>query len=592
MDDIKPQSGFIKSKEVLLKANHEWLYFSNPRHVLTAEYLDDVRPAIQELERLIFMHRWHAAGFLSYEAAPAFDPALQTKPSNKFPYLWFGLYPEPQIVTLPPPKTPKAVLDWRPTTDYETYQAAITNIKECIADGKTYQVNYTMRLQTDFMGNAWDYFLRLVQQQNNYAAYVDTGRYRICSASPELFFEIHGNTITCRPMKGTVKRGRTTLEDHHQSNSLRTSEKNRAENVMIVDMIRNDLAKIARTGSVHVTNLFETERYPTLWQMTSTIRAETKASLADIFMALFPSGSITGAPKVSTMKIIAELEDMSRKIYTGTIGYMSPERKASFNVAIRTVLIDAEDQKAEYGIGGGVVWDSSSTDEYAETFLKAQVVMQQAQPFSLFETMLWTPEYGFFLREQHIARMVDSAAYFDIPLTKGRLEKYLEQLSALLCSPGRVRVLLDASGHLTNELQHFELAKESQTLRICLAKQPVDSTDVFLFHKTTQRQVYESARKTFPRCDDVLLYNERGELTEFTIGNLVVELDRQMLTPPISCGVLAGTFRAHLLATGQVLEKPISRARLPECTKVFRVNSIRQWQQAELQDQGESLSLE
>ena len=494
-----------------------------------------------------------------------------------------GLYPEPRIVTLPGPEGPKPILDWRPTTDRETYNSAIAKIKDCIAEGKTYQVNYTMRLHTDFSGSAWNFFLHLIQNQNNHAAYIDTGRYVIGSASPELFFQLDGNKMTCRPMKGTTRRGRTRIEDNERSEWLKNSEKNRAENVMIVDMIRNDLGKIAEVGSVSVPHLFETERYPTLWQMTSTVTAKTNASLTEIFTALFPCGSITGAPKISTMKIIAELENTPRKIYAGTIGHISPQRKASFNVAIRTLLIDKESQRAEYGIGGGVVWDSSSTDEYAEALLKAQVLVQQPLPFSLLETLLWTQEERFFLQEKHIARMLDSATYFDIPITKEKLEDYFAQISSDFFTPQRVRVLLDQAGKLRHESRLFEIIEDNQTLNVCLAKAPVDSRNVFLFHKTTQREVYESARRGFREVDDVLLYNEFGELTEFTIGNLVVELNGQWLTPPISCGVLAGTFRAYLVETGQVLEKAITVDQLNKCTKIFRVNSIRKWQRVEIQ---------
>ncbi|HJZ13126.1 MAG TPA: chorismate-binding protein, partial [Acidobacteriota bacterium] len=383
--------------------------------------------------------------------------------------------------------------------------------------------------------------------------------------------------------KGTVGRGRTTIEDNERSEWLKNSAKNRAENVMIVDMVRNDLGRIASIGSVHVPHLFEIERYPTLWQMTSTVAAKTNASLTEIFTALFPSASITGAPKVSTLKIIAELENMPRKIYTGSIGYIAPGRKAKFNVAIRTAFIDRENRTAEYGVGGGIVWDSTSTDEYAEAMLKARVLVEQTQPFSLLETMLWTLEEGFFLREKHIARMLDSANYFNISVAKEKLEKYLERISSSFSVPQRVRILLDQAGQFASEAKPFEPEANFETLKVCLAKQPVDSNDVFLFHKTTRRAVYEAAREGFDEFDDVLLYNESNELTEFTIGNLIVEIDGQYLTPPIACGVLPGTFRAHLMETGQVVERTIRVEQLKDCTKVFRVNSVRKWQKVELQ---------
>ncbi len=575
----------IKTNEVLLKDNHNWLHFANPCRLISVEALSDIVPALREIERLVKVNDWYAAGFISYEAAAAFDPAFQTQPITGFPYLWFGLYPQPRPLELPKSERPNEILDWQPTVDRETYNSAIAQIKEYIAEGKTYQVNYTMRLQADFTGNAWDLFLQLAQNQNNHAAYVDTGRYVICSASPELFFQLDGDTIACRPMKGTIGRGRTTEEDNERSEWLRNSEKNRAENVMIVDMIRNDLGRIAKTGSVRVPHLFQTERYPTLWQMTSAVTAQTNSPLTEIIAALFPCASITGAPKVSTTKIIAELENTPRKIYTGTIGYISPQRTARFNVAIRTALIDRESQRAEYGIGGGIVWDSTSTDEYAEALLKARVLIEQHPPFSLLETMLWTPEEGFFLLEKHLARLLDSASYFDIPLTKEKLEEHLEQISSSLDASHRVRIFLDRAGQLTSDAIPFEPGEaSSKTLKVRLANQPVDSKDIFLFHKTTRRAIHEAAQAECEECDDVLLYNEAGELTEFTIGNLVVELNDQLLTPPLECGVLAGTFRAHLLETGQVAERTILVGQLKDCTKIFRVNSIRKWQKAALQE--------
>jgi para-aminobenzoate synthetase/4-amino-4-deoxychorismate lyase len=597
MNEIRPQHRAVGENEVLLRENDAWLHFTKPGEIMAAYSLEDVLPALREIEQRIQTNGWYAAGFLSYEAATAFDPVLKTRASSAFldehsplrsarevdfPYLWFGLYPQPRRVELPKPDRSKEVLHWQPTIDRATYNAAIKQIKENIAAGKTYQVNYTMRLQTDFTGSPWEFFLHLARAQNKHAAYIDTGRYAICSASPELFFQLDGDTIVCRPMKGTTRRGRITGEDHEQREWLKTSEKNRAENVMIVDMIRNDLGRIAKVGSVYVPWLFEVERYPTLWQMTSTVSAATDSSLTEILAALFPCASITGAPKVSTMGIIAELENAPRRVYTGSIGYIAPERQAKFNVAIRTALIDRESQRAEYGVGGGIVWDSTSTAEYEEALLKAQVLTERPIPFSLLETMLWTPEEGFFLREKHLARLLDSAAYFDIPLTKQRLGETLEQIPSNFDRAQRVRVLLDQTGKLTFEAGAFEPGTHSETRKVCLAKYPIDSTDVFLYHKTTRRDVYESARQGLEEFDDVLLYNERGELTEFTIGNLVVELSGQLLTPPIGCGVLPGTFRAHLTESGQVGERTIRVDQLQDCTKIFRVNSVRKWQKVEL----------
>ena len=575
----------IEKDEVLLKNNNEWLHFSNPHCIISATSVDNVRGALQEVEKLVNSNNWHAAGFVSYEAAPAFDDALHVRKAGDFPLVWFGLYSEPYVIQTSEVFTHRAlrgdlgglvVSDFRSLVARENYNAAIEKIKDYIARGRTYQVNYTMRLNSEFNDSAWDFFLNLAQSQNKYAAYIDTGRFAICSASPELFFKLDGDKIFSHPMKGTAKRGRTTLEDKEQVDWLYNSVKNRAENVMIVDLIRNDLGRIAEIGTVHVPELFKVEKYPTLFQMTSTVQAKTYASLDEIFTALFPCGSITGAPKVSTMNIIAELEESSRKIYTGSIGYLSPNRKAQFNVAIRTALVDRENKTAEYGVGGGIVWDSNSADEYTEALLKARILTERSQEFSLIETMLWTPDDGYFLNEKHIERMQGSAEYFDFIFSREKLEIYLNKLAGEFKFAQRVRVLLSKDGELSAEAKSFQA--QIKPFKVRLAEQPIDSKEIFLYHKTTNREIYPPLNG----YDDALNYNERGELTEFTIGNLVVEINDELFTPPISCGLLPGTFRAHLLETGKIKERVIYKDELANCSKTFMINSVRKWMEVDL----------
>ena len=354
----------------------KWLQFKEPKEIISANCLEEVLPKLKLVNELIEKHQLYGAGFISYEASSAFDKVLVTHESSSFPLLWFGLYQQPKVIELPPYLLNNNYkLDWDCSVSKEEYNNAITRIKDYIACGDTYQVNYTLRLQADFAGEPWQLFQQLVQAQPaDYAAYLELERFTICSASPELFFDLRGDRLISRPMKGTARRGYSLSQDKAIAQWLFNSEKNRAENVMIVDMIRNDLGKIAYLNSVRVASLFDVEKYPTLWQMTSTITAKTNRTLAEITTALFPCASITGAPKRRTMEIIRELENYPRNIYTGSIGFISPEGEAQFNVAIRTVLIDRDRKQAEYGIGSGIVWDSIAKDEYRECQLKAKVL--------------------------------------------------------------------------------------------------------------------------------------------------------------------------------------------------------------------------
>ncbi|MCO6452479.1 MAG: aminodeoxychorismate synthase component I [Caldilineales bacterium] len=355
-----------------------WWQFENPVVVLVAANLDDVLPVLQEVVDVVDRRGLFATGFISYESAPAFDSALVAhKAQTIWPLLWFALFPPPQVLSIPPlpVTTDYRLTAWQSTLSASDYEQKIERIKQHIARGDTYQVNYTFRLRSEFGGDAFTLFTKLQQAQvAPLAAFIETPDFALCSASPELFFRLDDENILSRPMKGTAPRSADATEDENLRRGLWASRKDRAENVMIVDMIRNDLGRIARTGSVHVPRLFEVEHYPTVWQMTSSVAARTTASLPEILRALFPCASITGAPKVRTMSIIADLEDSPRGAYTGCIGYIAPERQVQFNVAIRTVAIDRRSGRAEYGVGSGIVWDSDAVSEYAECETKARIL--------------------------------------------------------------------------------------------------------------------------------------------------------------------------------------------------------------------------
>lgn len=567
-------------------AGRRWLRFKSPRRIISTANTGEVLSALKNVESLVNTNNWYAAGFLSYEAGPAFDGALKVHSVREFPLLWFGLYEKPEEIELPETDYDVYSLsDPVPSIAREAYDHAIRCIKRYIESGDTYQVNYTVRLNSAFQGDTWHLFLAMVRAQSaGYAAYVDAGPYAICSASPELFFMLDGDLLTCKPMKGTVHRGRTLVEDKALAVWLQNSEKNRAENLMIVDMIRNDLGRVADVGSVQVRHMFEVERHPTLWQMTSTITARSGRPLTEVMAALFPCASITGAPKVRTSEIIMELEPEARRVYTGSIGFLSPGRAAQFNVAIRTAVVDRLKGHVEYGSGGGIVWDSASTDEYGEALLKARVLTERQPEFDLLETLCWSEEKSYFLLEHHLRRLSTSAEYFgyDVNIKDIRLQ-LLERARLFGSEPKRVRLLVSRNGGIEIQADPLVESRSGSPLRIALARDPVDSGDVFLYHKTTYRIAYERARQSRPDHDDVLLWNEKGELTESCIANLVLEIDGVRFTPPAHCGLLPGTFREWLLDQGKIQERVLKIEDIRRCSGLWLINSVRMWQEAKLE---------
>jgi para-aminobenzoate synthetase/4-amino-4-deoxychorismate lyase len=559
-----------------------WWSLESPREVLIADRLDQVRPILRRVESAAAQGRI-AAGFVRYEAAPAFDPALEVSTPDSGPLAWFAVFDKPEIKTsLAPGTTPYSLARWQTSMQANEYTEAIAAIHEHIARGETYQINFTLRLHNEFRGDPWRFFVDLSRgQRSRCCAYVDTTHEVLASASPELFFRLDGDRIWSRPMKGTAARGRTVGEDDLQARWLQASAKNRAENVMIVDMVRNDVGRIAIPETTRVAELWHLEKYPSLFQMTSTVEARTEVGIDEIFAALFPCASVTGAPKVRSMEIIQKLEGSPRGAYTGAIGVIGPGRRARFNVAIRTVEIDRQAEQAVFGTGSGVVWDSIATDEWRECRTKTLVLDPQPSEFELLETMLWEPSKGLFLLDRHLHRLQESARYFDFAFhpqdVRATLERELRQLPP---DPHRVRLLLRRDGNV--EVQIAAVASGSRPWRVAIAKKPVASDDRFLFHKTTHRQIYELHRKDFPEHDDVILWNEKGEITESTLANIVIHMRGKRTTPAQSCGLLAGTFRAELLEAEEIEEGIIRLADLQEADGVFLVNSVRRWVPIEL----------
>ena len=515
----------------------------------------------------------HVAGYLAYEAAAAFGLRVHPADEDGPPLVWLGVFGPPRAVEAPRAAagSPSNGPAWRPLLDGAGYSRAFHRIQERIARGDTYQVNFTWPFEASLREDPWDLFTRLLAvQPAPHAAFLDIGRFAVASASPELFFAREGACLRARPMKGTAPRGVDLEDDERAGDALRASAKDRAENLMIVDMLRNDLGRVAETGSVAVPALFEIERYPTLLQMTSSVEARSRAPLSAVLEALFPCASVTGAPKVRTMEIIAELEAGPRGLYTGAIGWAGPER-ASFGVAIRTAVADSERRLVRYGVGSGIVADSSAEAEYAECLLKARILGET--PFALLETLAFLPGRGYRRLEGHLARLRASAGYFGVA-TGDAAEVALRELAPRLDAPSRVRLLVDLFGRV--RLESGPLGPAPTSVRVGRAPGPVDARSRWLRHKTTRREVYDEAARGCPGCDDVLLFNAGGEVTESAIANVAVEgPGGELVTPPLECGLLPGVERAALLAEGRLREGVIRLHDLAPGQRLWLLSSVR-----------------
>jgi para-aminobenzoate synthetase/4-amino-4-deoxychorismate lyase len=560
-----------------------------------ARALGDVLPALAEVEAGV-ARGLHAAGFLTYEAAPTFDPHLAAHaPRPDTPLLWFGLFRERRehgpmpVLSDAQLAAPSSIGPFRPSTDRARYERDVARIQDWIAAGDSYQVNHTIRLTADFDGDEDALYARLAAAQRaDFCAHIRLPGVSILSASPELFFRWTGGRLELRPMKGTRGRGRWPEEDDARAAELVASPKERAENLMIVDLLRNDAGRIAEFGTVRVPRLFDVERYPTVHQMTSTVEATTRpgTTLTDLLRALFPSGSVTGAPKVRTSEIIAELEGGPRGVYTGAIGFVSPG-EAVFSVAIRTLLLDRTAGRVELGVGSGITADSEPGAEYRECLAKAEFARAVPRDFQLLESLRFQTGGGYSLLAGHLARIGASARYFNFPWDEGEVATALDAHGAGLgAGVHKVRLLLGRGGELAVESEPIA-AGAGGRVRVGIAAEPVDESDRFLFHKTTLRGVYRDRAAAHPDLDDVLLVNRRGELTESTTSNLVVKLGGELFTPPLEAGLLPGVLRTALLADGTIRERTVRPDELRRAEAIYLINSVRGWREAELAEEGE-----
>jgi para-aminobenzoate synthetase/4-amino-4-deoxychorismate lyase len=550
--------------------------FGAPRQTLVAHTPVQIRPLLDTVQALARQGRW-CVGYLRYEAGAAFDPALEVHQADG-PLAWFGVHDVP----LPWPKAEAeasgtATAQWHESLTRTAFDQGMAEIHRAIADGELYQLNYTAPLQGTLQGSPRDLFMALRRAQpGGYGAFIDTGDEQVLSVSPELFFDWDGERILVRPMKGTAPRGATPEDDAALAAQLRASAKERAENVMIVDLIRNDLSRVAQPFSVRVPHLFRLEALPSVWQMTSDVEARTRSgtTLADVFAALFPCGSITGAPKVRAMRMIKSLESKPRGVYCGAVGVVRPGGAATFNVAIRTVTVKGGAVRC--GIGSGITADATAEGEWQEWRHKRAFLERASQPFELLETLaLADGVLG--NAPEHLARLARAAAHFAYPWDAARVEAGLTQLAdAHRKGLWRVRLRLDAGGVAQAEAHAMEASPA--LVHLALAATAFDEAgNEFVRFKTTRRAHYDAFAPRVPGVFDTLLWNRQGELTECTRGNVAVQLDGRWVTPPLRCGLLDGIGRARCLREGRLVEAVVRVEDLPRASGLAFVNSLRGW---------------
>ncbi len=576
-------------------ANTHSYVFLQPLRVLIAKQLDEIPGLFAEIE-IALQSGFYVAGYLAYECAYHFEPMDQAALPSGAPLAWLGVYDRPQIFDHSrsggkqhPSQEVQAHAQKNQFTGalgipQDQYFANILKIKAYIAAGDTYQVNFTDSVSMRTTSSPADLFATLATRQPvSYSAFINMGASSILSFSPELFFRIQGGKIEMRPMKGTMARAASEDEDREVPRRLQNDAKNRSEHVMIVDLLRSDLGRVCAPGSVMTEDLFTAEKYPTLYQMTSVVKGTLLPNLKyyDIFRALFPSGSITGAPKIRTMQIIRELERNARGAYCGAIGFIAPHGVSVFNVAIRTLAM--KDGVATMGVGGGIVAESDPREEYNESLLKAAFLAEPDRSFDLIETLLWDGEFRFLA--QHLERLQNSSAHFDFVFERGVIAAQLQELSASFRRGLRykIRLLLAVNGQLS--LQSTECAPGGAVARVNLAAERTSSGDHFLRHKTTRREIYDRSyhRARLAGFDDTLFANERGEITEGAISNIFIEKAGRWFTPPLSSGVLPGVYRRYLLEShAGATERVLTLEDLRQADQLYICNAVRGLRRATL----------
>ncbi|NTW55019.1 MAG: aminodeoxychorismate synthase component I [Chlorobaculum sp.] len=598
----KPGSLWFES--TASEARHgDSLFFSDPLETLTLQAGDSVAAWFDRLESQLDAG-FCLAGWLGYEAGYLLDPALSALASagvDRELLGWFGVYRRPERFSREVVEAEDAVAVARSCTisdlgfefGEEEYCRTIDRLRGEIAAGNVYQVNFTGRCRFSFDGSPEALYVAMKHRQPSpWSAWLNTGDRQILSFSPELFFVRDGQLIETMPMKGTAPRRERPEDDLAEKAGLSKCEKNRAENLMIVDLLRNDLGRICATGSVRASDLFETQTYPTLHQMVSTVRGKLRPGtrLRGLFRALFPSGSVTGAPKVRAMQLIRELEKSPRGVYTGAVGFMLPEGRMAFNVAIRT--IELQGKSGLYGTGSGIVWDSDPRAEFRECMLKTRILSDLVPPTApdapaIFETIQWNG-WEFLLLDDHLARLTSSATALGFTFDRDAITDALSRKARELQKLGgrhRVRLMLFRDGSVTIASEPFSLEPSGRPVRVCIAAERVDSRDPLLRHKSTVRERYDSAFHEAQErgFGEVLFLNERGEVTEGAISNILARIGGCWFTPPEESGLLNGVYRRYLLRTRPwICERAITLDELRRTEMTLICNSLRGIRQAEI----------
>jgi para-aminobenzoate synthetase/4-amino-4-deoxychorismate lyase len=576
-----PNAAFFYTPPIYGKSDS--FLFLKPKEIVTIKSLRNLDVKLNRINDLIG-DGFVGYSLMNYEAGYLFENSLNKFLPRNEKLIQFFFYDNKNVQ---PIKSNKILFDsfekykiknFKLNTSKNEFTKSITKIKFYIEEGDTYQINYTIKGKFNFEGSYSGLFSNLVFNQSaQYIAVINNNGKIIISLSPELFFEIRERSIYSKPMKGTEKRGIDHSKDELIKYELERSEKNRAENVMIVDLIRNDLGRISEYGSVKVKNLFAVEKYESISQMVSTIESKLKKNirLTDVIKNIFPCGSITGAPKIRTMEIINDLEKEQRGIYTGSIGLIR-KNKMTFNVPIRTLTIDKKSNKGEIGLGSGVVWDSVAKEEYEETKLKGKFLTEPVKLFEIIETML-VENKKIFLLDDHLDRMQKAAEYFIFVFDRDKISKKLNLIIKNLDNQKyRLKLTLDKWGKLNNSIS--QIVFDDTEIKVIMSEKVIDSQNKFQYFKTTNRKLYDGEYKKYSKWGyfDVIFLNEKNEIAEGAITNIFVYKNKQVFTPPLAAGILSGVYRKHFIKNNSIVrERPVYLQDLLQADKIVLTNSVR-----------------